>query len=157
MQYQRILKNVNITPNCFTFSESEDTMNPGVYKVTVGGEQKIDCKLKFQPTEVASYDFIMPVSINQTDAPTPDSTPAPPTPAPSSKSIQHIIAPRPVVVTVATPRRRIIATGLRQPLQLSHYKLEFSLPSGFLELGVNGTAEQIEGETHLSLTSISAV
>ena len=121
-------------------------MNPGVYKVTVGGEQKIDCKLKFQPTEVASYDFIMPVSINQTDAPTPDSTPAPPTPAPSSKSIQHIIAPRPVVVTVATPRRRIIATGLRQPLQLSHYELQFSLPSGFLELGVSGTPEQIEGE-----------
>ncbi|XP_070567350.1 cilia- and flagella-associated protein 47-like [Ptychodera flava] len=116
--------------------ESEDSQNPGVYKVTVGGEDVIKCELTFQPSEVAAYDFIIPVSINQTDAPTPNPTPFPPTPAPSSKSINHIITPRPVAVTIATPRRRIIATGLRQPLQLSHTKLDFSLPSGFFEMGV---------------------
>ena len=101
--------------NVLFVTESEDTMNPGVFKVTVGGEQTIKCELKFRPTEVASYDFVIPVSINQTEAPTPEGTPFPPTPAPSSKSIQHIIAPRPVVVAVSTPKRRIIATALRQP------------------------------------------
>ncbi|XP_022089961.1 cilia- and flagella-associated protein 47-like isoform X2 [Acanthaster planci] len=125
--------------------ESEDTMNPGVYKVTVGGMQTIQCQLNFQPTEVASYDFTMPVSINQTDAPTPESTPFPPTPAPSTKSINHIITPRPVVVTVATPRRRIVATALRQPLQLSHANLDFSLPSGYLDFGVAGSPSQTQG------------
>ncbi|XP_041462969.1 cilia- and flagella-associated protein 47-like isoform X1 [Lytechinus variegatus] len=122
--------------------ESEDTMNPGVFKVTVGGEQKIDCELRFKPTEVASYDFVMPVSINQTEAPTPDGTPFPPTPAPSSKSIQHIIAPRPVIVAVSTPKRRIIATALRQPLQVSTTELSFTLPSGYLEMGLSGTVQQ---------------
>ncbi|XP_072178621.1 cilia- and flagella-associated protein 47-like [Diadema setosum] len=122
--------------------ESEDTMNPGVFKVTVGGEQTIDCQLKFQPTEVASYDFIIPVSINQTEAPTPESTPFPPTPAPSSKSIQHIIAPRPVVVMVSTPKRRIIATALRQPLQVSDTDLHFTLPSGYLEMGLSSSTQQ---------------
>ncbi|XP_077977423.1 cilia- and flagella-associated protein 47-like [Glandiceps talaboti] len=116
--------------------ESEDSQNPGVYKVTVSGQDVIKCELSFHPTEVAAYDFIVPVSINQTDAPTPIPTPFPPTPAPSSKSIQHIITPRPVPFTISTPRRRIVATGLRQPLQLSHVKLEFSLPSGFFEMGV---------------------
>ncbi|XP_033635373.1 cilia- and flagella-associated protein 47-like isoform X1 [Asterias rubens] len=125
--------------------ESEDTMNPGVFKVTVGGMQTIHCQLHFQPTEVASYDFTMPVSINQTDAPSPESTPFPPTPAPSTKSINHIITPRPVIVTVATPRRRIVATALRQPLQLSHSNLDFSLPSGYLDFGIVGSPSQTQG------------
>ena len=120
-------------------------MNPGVFKVTVGGMQTIHCQLHFQPTEVASYDFTMPVSINQTDAPSPESTPFPPTPAPSTKSINHIITPRPVIVTVATPRRRIVATALRQPLQLSHSNLDFSLPSGYLDFGIVGSPSQTQG------------
>lgn len=100
------------------------------------------CQLEFTPTEVASYDFIVPVNINQTEAPTPDPTPLPPTPAPSSKSIHHIIAPRPVNVTVATPKRRIVATALRQPLEMSHHNLDFTLPSGFLRLESTGTKAQ---------------
>lgn len=78
--------------------------------------------------QVASYDFIMPVTINQTGAPTPSSTPFPPTPAPSNiNSLQHIIQPRPIQVHIATPRRKVIATALRQPLQLSHHKIDFLL------------------------------
>ena len=77
---------------------------------------------------MAAYDFIMPVTINQTTAPTPSATPYPPTPAASQKnSLQHIINPRPVIVTVATPRRKIMATALRMPLQLSHRELSFQI------------------------------
>ena len=88
--------------------------------------------------QVAAYDFIFPVTINQTGAPTPSPTPFPPTPVPSNKnSLQHIINPRPVHVSIATPRRRVVATALRQPLQLSHLKLDFSLSPGVYEMTSN--------------------
>ncbi|XP_033113331.1 cilia- and flagella-associated protein 47-like isoform X2 [Anneissia japonica] len=115
--------------------ETEDILSPGIYKVSLRREETINCQLIFRPTEVASYDFNINVTINQVDPPSPDPTPFPPTPAPSSKSIQHIITPRPMVVTIATPKRKITATALRQPLQLSHYHIDFSLPSGFKESG----------------------
>ncbi|XP_071954714.1 cilia- and flagella-associated protein 47-like isoform X2 [Antedon mediterranea] len=116
-------------------AETEDILSPGIYKVSLRREETIKCQLIFRPTEVASYDFNIIVTINQTDPPSPNPTPFPPTPAPSSKSIQHIITPRPMVVTIATPKRKIIATALRQPLQLSNYHIDFSLPSGFRDNG----------------------
>ncbi|PIK59126.1 hypothetical protein BSL78_03931 [Apostichopus japonicus] len=122
--------------------ESEDSLHPGTFKATIQGLSTMKCQLEFTPTEVASYDFIVPVNINQTEAPTPDPTPLPPTPAPSYKSIHHIIAPRPINVTVATPKRRIVATALRQPLEMSHHNLDFTLPSGFLRLETTGTKAQ---------------
>ncbi|XP_064627283.1 cilia- and flagella-associated protein 47-like isoform X2 [Lineus longissimus] len=110
-------------------------LNPGVYSVTIKGEESIPCELTFCPTEVASYDFNLPVVINQTVAPSPSPTPFPPTPAPSNKnSIAHIINPRPVHVSISTPRRKVIATALREPLQLSHQRIEFSLPVNYLEI-----------------------
>ena len=82
----------------------------------------------------------MPVVVNHLGAPTPSSTPFPPTPAPSNKnSIQHIINPRPQPATVATPRKQVIATALRQPLQLGTNRLEFLLPSNFHEISTNIT------------------
>ena len=88
--------------------------------------------------QVASYDFVVPVTINQTGAPSPSPTPFPPTPAPSQKnSLQHIINPRPMHVSITTPRRKVIATALRQPLQLSHNKLEFSVAPDFHELSTS--------------------
>ena len=81
---------------------------------------------------MAAYDFVMPCIVNMLGAPTPSSTPFPPTPAPSNKnSIQHIINPRPKPYSVATPSKHVIATALRQPLTLSSNKIEFSLPSTF--------------------------
>ena len=84
---------------------------------------------------MASYDFIIPVTVNQTNAPSPMATPAPPTPAPSNKnSLPHIVVPRPIVVTIATPRKKVLATALRQPLQISHQELEFLLSPGEHEM-----------------------
>lgn len=110
--------------------------------------------------QVASYDFIIPVTINQTGAPSPSATPFPPTPAPSQKnSIQHIINPRPVQVTIATPRRKVIATALRQPLQLSHNKVDFVVSPGFHELstssGIGHTKVHTSGNYHSYLLRIS--
>ncbi|XP_076467202.1 cilia and flagella-associated protein 47-like [Babylonia areolata] len=110
-------------------------LNPGMGSVTLAPNDKIDGELLFIPQEVAAYDFIMPVTINHLGAPSPAPTPFPPTPAPSNKnSIQHIVNPRPQPFTVATPRKHVIATALRQPLQLSHTRVEFSLPVNFHQM-----------------------
>lgn len=70
----------------------------------------------------------MPVTINQTGAPTPEVSPVPPTPIPSNKNrLQHIVNPRPMHVTIATPSRKVQATALRQPLQLSYLRVDFSI------------------------------
>lgn len=92
--------------------------------------------------QVASYDFIIPVSINHTVAPTPAPSTFPPTPAPSHMNwtISELITPVPSLAGVATPSRRIVATALRPPLQISHSVLEFHLPSGYFELGIESGA-----------------
>ena len=121
-------------------------MNPGLFTIALDADETIDCLIHFKPTEVASYDFVMPVSINQTRAPSPSATPFPATPAPSNKnSLQHIINPRPVHVTIATPRRKVVATGLRMPLQLSHNVLEFMLSPGFYEMSSASGIGQSKG------------
>ena len=131
-------------------------MNPGLFTVTLDAEESIPCLLIFKPTEVASYDFFLPVTINQTSAPTPHSTPFPPTSPNPKKSIddkqagkqnrlsvpasagdsgvKHIICPRPQQVDIVTPRRRVFATALRQPLTVSHHSLRFTITPAVHEL-----------------------
>ena len=93
-------------------------------------------------SQVASYDFVIPVSINHTMAPTPAPSTFPPTPAPSHMNwtISELMTPAPSLVDVATPSRRVVATALRPPLQMSHSVLEFRLPSGYFELGIESGA-----------------
>ncbi|XP_035825915.1 cilia- and flagella-associated protein 47 [Aplysia californica] len=115
-------------------------LNPGMASVTLEPEEIIEGEITFTPTQVAAYDFVMPVVVNHLGAPSPAPTPFPPTPAPSNKnSIQHIVNPRPMPVTVATPRKQVIATALRQPLQLGTNRLEFLLPSNFHDISTNIT------------------
>ena len=98
-------------------------------------------------SQVASYDFIIPVTINKWQAPTPSATPSPPTPSATRLStVPHIVNPRPVDAAVVTPRRKVIATALRQPLTVTNSSLEFILwpdlidvTSGIGECQVNET------------------
>ena len=82
------------------------------------------------------------MSINHTVAPTPAPSTFPPTPAPSHMNwtISELITPVPSLMGVATPSRHVVATALRPPLQLSHSALEFHLPSGYFELGIESGA-----------------
>lgn len=87
--------------------------------------------------QVAAYDFTLPVIINHIGAPSPAPTPFPPTPAPSNKnSLQHIINPKPQPFSVVTPRKHVIATALRQPLQLSTNKIEMFAPASFYDVSI---------------------
>lgn len=84
--------------------------------------------------QVAAYDFVMPILINQTKAPTPASTPVPSSANLSRRSSIHIVNPRPQKAHIVTPRRHVIATALRQPLQLSTNQIEIALPCDFFEM-----------------------
>ena len=66
-------------------------------------------------------------------------------------TISDLMTPVPSVVGVATPSRRVVATALRPPLQLSHSVLEFRLPSGYFELGIESGA----GRAQVNLEKVS--
>ncbi|PFX34680.1 Calponin-likey domain-containing protein 2 [Stylophora pistillata] len=119
----------------------------GVYHVSLKGQKVLECALEFHPSEVASYDFVIPVSINHAVAPTPAPSTFPPTPAPSHMNwtISDLVTPLPSLAGVATPSRRVVATALRPPLQLSHSVLEFHLPSGYFDLGIESGAGRAQG------------
>jgi len=84
--------------------------------------------------QVASYDFVMPVKINDTGAPSPTPTPLPWSSNSDSSTrggTQHIIHPRPVHTEIITPRRRVVATALRQPLCITPSQQFFTVPLAF--------------------------
>ncbi|XP_053397416.1 cilia- and flagella-associated protein 47-like isoform X4 [Mercenaria mercenaria] len=121
-------------------------LNPGMFSITLQPEETVEGELIFMPTEVAAYDFELPTIINHTGAPSPAPTPFPPTPAPSNKnSLQHIINPKPQPYTVITPRKHVIATALRQPLQLSTNKIEMFAPASFYDTSVQSGQMQSKG------------
>ena len=60
--------------------------------------------------------------VNKTGAPSPPPSTFPPTPAASE---HHIITPRMVIVSIPTPRRRVVATALKPILHLSCSRFDF--------------------------------
>ncbi|XP_057307230.1 cilia and flagella-associated protein 47-like isoform X2 [Hydractinia symbiolongicarpus] len=121
------------------------------FHVTATGQEVVEAVLQFTPTEVASYDFILPVSVNHIVAPSP-----PPSPYPAS-----IAATRSGKILSAstrnndslyafefpTPCRRVRATGLRSPLQLSRKSIEFNLPSGYYDLNITDSSGRVQSIT----------
>ena len=96
--------------------------------------------------KVASYNFILPVTINDTLAPNPAPSSIPSSPAPSNTNwtIPELDTPPPIHPSVATPCRRVVATALRPPLQLSHSHLKYRLPAGYFDLSVQSDAGRIQ-------------
>ncbi|XP_055888207.1 cilia and flagella-associated protein 47-like isoform X1 [Biomphalaria glabrata] len=132
------------------FQTEEDTnfhlLNPDMYSVTLDPLETIDGEMTFTPTQVAAYDFVLPLTINQLNS-RPGSTPCSSSSyRKSSKpgsvsSTVHIIQPKPVQPCVDIPCRHVIATALRQPLKLSATWVEFLLPLNFLAMPNTLSAE----------------
>src|SRR6218665_981691 len=85
----------------------------------------------------------MPVLVNSSSVPPPSPTPLPPQPRPcKTNTLQHIIQPRTIHVEIVTPRRKIIATALRGPLQVSSKALQFTMLKSVADCGAEmGTCE----------------
>ncbi|CAL1538368.1 unnamed protein product [Lymnaea stagnalis] len=112
-------------------------MNTGMASVTIDPLDTVEGEIIFTPTQVASYDFVLPLAVNYLKV----RGPSPPVSTHSAKnsarvsviqnSSMHIISPKPVSPTVDVSSKHVIATAMRQPLQLSSKKLEFILPANF--------------------------
>jgi len=119
-----------------------------VYELTIQPEKILDLDLVFSPTEVASYEFDLPITINKPaaihlyssyDQMTPYSTSefmasanvkTPATAVPGTRSAH---GSRQSSINYATPRRRITAIGLRSALKLTETKIHFKIPIKYYE------------------------
>ncbi|XP_069746190.1 cilia- and flagella-associated protein 47-like isoform X2 [Narcine bancroftii] len=106
----------------------QDPLNPLLHVVNLIGKESVKCVLFFSPTEVASYDFKLPVNINGNTSPSPPPSSIPPDPYDDAASVQLQNPP--------TQSRRVKATVLYPPIKLSTTKVEFSLTPGYNDLGV---------------------
>ncbi|MGH0144520.1 UNVERIFIED_CONTAM: hypothetical protein FKN15_016434 [Acipenser sinensis] len=79
--------------------------NTKTLELRIGGSVEVP---QVDMSVVAAYDFCLPVRINNTRAPSPPPSSIPKTPSVSEK---HIVTPRPQIVTVDTPSRRVQATA----------------------------------------------
>ncbi|XP_047187260.1 cilia and flagella-associated protein 47-like isoform X2 [Scophthalmus maximus] len=124
---------LQLPPPCANTHSLTHEEEPGVSVVEVQGHQAADCSLVFSPTQAASYDFDLPLTINGVRWPT-----APPSPFTSSSSSstsssslsavsrKHMVQPPSCPVAMVTQRlRRIQATVLCAPLELSPSSLQF--------------------------------
>ncbi|KAJ8400757.1 hypothetical protein AAFF_G00391110 [Aldrovandia affinis] len=131
------LQNHSETRTCVRFDLSEhkdfavhfpkdagSTENLRHFRTTIEGQSTVDCSLVFSPTEVAAHCFNLPMTLNNIGVPSP-----PPSSAPRTPSVRrrHIVTPRPQIVTVGTPSRRVHGTALRPPLEMSQCKIHFEI------------------------------
>ncbi|CAL8289677.1 unnamed protein product [Lota lota] len=117
------------------------SLGPGANMVQLEGLQKVECGLVFSPTQVAGYDFLLPLTVNGVSCVSCPSAPTPPPlisshlspPTPSSYTSRSLSAARNVVTSQPTPvvmetgSRRVHATALCAPLEVFPSSLEFHL------------------------------
>ncbi|KAI0223616.1 Cilia- and flagella-associated protein 47 [Lamellibrachia satsuma] len=121
--------------------------NPGLFVVSLDDKETIECKLVFKPTEVAAYEFLMPVTINNIGVPPPPNTPFPASPHPAKESLTYALQhpPRPTPSAVHTPSKKVVATALRMPLLLSDQTINFYLSPVMHEMASNTSVGHSKG------------
>lgn len=106
------------------------------YELFVNGDESVSLELVFAPTEVASYEFELPISVNRlienldeyvsTTPYTDDFTSAggktPITRKSSRFSLFNFI-----------PKRKVIAIGLRPAIEISNPNISFKIPIAYFE------------------------
>ncbi|CAI9721780.1 ciliaflagella47-likeassociated and flagella-associated 47-like isoform X2 [Octopus vulgaris] len=78
----------------------------GMYSIHANGNTKVEGKLVFEPTEVAAYNFLMPVFINHTAAPAPPPHSSPHDSSETSTASKRHLNARTTLAQIVTPRRR---------------------------------------------------
>ncbi|CAG5120336.1 unnamed protein product, partial [Candidula unifasciata] len=120
-------------PGCQTQDDLNfQLLNPGKASVTLDPQEVIQGEITFTPKQVAAYDFILLVTVNNLE----DHGMAEPqvkSSISSHSTVQHVVSPKSTSPTAVISRKHVIATAMRQPLQLQTNRLEFILPSDFKE------------------------
>lgn len=100
------------------------------YEIMISGEETLKLNLVFSPSEVASYDFFLPIAINKLHSL-----------ADFHKSESKLDNRERQSTTPKSvrnyanyfPKKRVLATGLRPALKLSTTQLHFEIPLVYLE------------------------
>ncbi|CAF0834043.1 unnamed protein product [Brachionus calyciflorus] len=104
------------------------------YELFINGEENLALELVFAPTEVASYEFDLPMSVNRPDESLDDFG--------SSSPYQSDITREKSPVTRKSsryslynfiPKRKIIAIGLRPAIEITNPKIHFNIPIAYFE------------------------
>ena len=98
-----------------------------VYTLDIPPKSTLKAKLTFEPREISSHDFNLPIFINSEVAHSPPPSPWPP----SSNESQTFYLSK--IPDIPTPSRRILATSLETPLIVSNMELTFTEPEVFLQ------------------------
>jgi hypothetical protein len=134
-------------------------VNPdrNVYICNLSANETAKCQLIFMPTEVAAYDFVLPVTVNNIEPPPAPRSPWPPSPTQSRQGIlsdnelRHGDSRR-EEREGPTPKRRVLATALSSRLEVNKTSLDITLPAGYLDMGIANPYINSEG---IILTNIS--
>ena len=124
------------------------------YEVTLKSRQIVDMELIFTPTEVASYEFELPLIINKqsieesffnfesqekdgivcsNSSPMPSEFVSSPTPTRRSSKYNRGSHGSSAILNSFVPKRNISAIALRHALEISDLKVEFKIPITYLE------------------------
>lgn len=112
-----------------------------VYVCNLSPKETAKCQLLFVPQQVAAYDFVLPATVNNIEPPPAPLSPWPPSPTQSRQGLLSDTELRQQEQRREeeggpTPKRRVLATALRPPLEVVGTRFEFNLPSGYLDMGV---------------------
>ncbi|XP_056157527.1 cilia and flagella-associated protein 47-like [Lampris incognitus] len=115
---------------------AEAKLEPRVSIVELQAHQTMDCSLVFSPDQVASYDFRLPLTVNgvscDSPAPPPSHSLTPTTSTAISRSLSSgsskcIVTPESQPVAVEMWSRRVQATVLCAPVEMSPPSLQFHM------------------------------
>ena len=112
-----------------------------VYMCSLSANETAKCQLIFMPDEVAAYDFVLPVTVNNIEPPPAPRSPWPPSP---TQSRQGILSDKELrreerrgeETKGPTPKRRVLATALSSRLEVDKTSLEVTVPAGYLNMGI---------------------
>ncbi len=137
----------------FIFKAKDYKIAEHVYQILIQPSQSLDLELVFSPTEVSSYDFNLPLFVNKSDTEldnpevndfyiqSPEfSEYNRRTPKQSRQSYVDY-----------SPKRSVIATGLRHAIELSASKINFDIPIMYLEKLKDGGFYEAKVYTQLIL------
>ena len=133
----------------------QTNLTPDVFTLDIQSKSTLKTKLTFEPKEIASYDFNLPIFVNSEMAHTPPPSPWPPSP---NESQTFYLSKIP---DIPTPSRRVLATSLETPLIVSNLELNFTEPEVFLQtvhiLPTNYKPIQITNTANMKMQFIAKI
>lgn len=105
------------------------------FELFVNGDESIGLELIFAPTEVASYEFDLPISVNRLIENLDEYVSATPFTDFTSVGVKTPITRKSSRFSLVNyiPKRKVIAIGLRPAIEISNSNISFKIPIAYFE------------------------